>query len=629
MPGRVRTIGLLVVVVQLHGAHVHGADTLPPLENGRVPSTLDELWKGYDPRAEPLEVEVVREWTEDGITYRALLYTVGTFKGRKARMAAFYAFPTKHDGRLPAVLHLHGGGQRAFLRAVKQFADRGYAALSVNWGGREMERQQPGDPNTDWGAVDPTQNNVKGYFSMPPGPTSIDAVESPRNNNWFLLTIGARRAITFLERQPEVDPERIGVWGHSMGGRLTGLVTGADERVKVASPSVGGCGFVSTDFPGIRGSGRRFNGNLGLFQKTLAGQAYLARVECPLLFLSATNDFNAPMDYVERGMELVPAKEKRTTYSVHLNHRFTPETDVSRVLWFDSHLQDRLTFPESPAARLVLDGGDGVPVYEVRPDTSRAIERVAVYYGYDRDPRNRFWASAHVERTGDVWRAACPVFDLDEPLFVLANVSYRLNGDERPPGDPETFVLSVADAARPEALVDAGVRATEKPQRSIDDLSRGFTDWYALNAGNRHHWFFATRKLVDPRWSGPQGGRLAFDVTTDDDANELGVQIVTNAWRNYLGQRSRTFTARVPLVDAGRHAVELRPADFVDEEGRALADWDGITELVVRPADTAVPGEESLKPWNGSVPTFADLRWVGGEPDERAKPYPPLETERN
>lgn len=66
------------------------------------------------------------------------------------------------------------GGQRAFLQIVKRYAKRGYAALSVNWGGRLMEGAQAEDPNTDWGAVNPTQNNVPGYSNLLPNEKSID-----------------------------------------------------------------------------------------------------------------------------------------------------------------------------------------------------------------------------------------------------------------------------------------------------------------------------------------------------------------------------------------------------------------------------------------------------------------------
>lgn len=208
-----------------------------------APQNVVELWADFDPRQEPLEVEVVREWKEDGGVYRYVRYLIGSFKGQSARMAAFYGYPEDAAGKLPAVMHMHGGGQRALLQEVKTYVDRGYAALSVNWGGREMEGAQPGDPNTEWGSVDPTQQNVTGYFNLMPGEKFLVDHPSPLNNNWYLLTLGCRRGITFLEQQPEVDASRIGIFGHSMGGNLTMYVAGTDDRVKVAAPSVGGQGY--------------------------------------------------------------------------------------------------------------------------------------------------------------------------------------------------------------------------------------------------------------------------------------------------------------------------------------------------------------------------------------------------
>ena len=96
---------------------------------------------------------------------------------------------------------------------------------------------------TDWGAVDgyhaPSRNPKNNFPSANPAPWTIDAVESPRNSPWFLCAIAARRALTFLEQQPEVDPERLGVYGHSMGGKLT-VMASVDPRVKAAAPSCGG-----------------------------------------------------------------------------------------------------------------------------------------------------------------------------------------------------------------------------------------------------------------------------------------------------------------------------------------------------------------------------------------------------
>lgn len=48
-----------------------------------------------------------------------------------------------------------------------------------------------------------------------------------------------RNAITFLQAQPELDPERIAIWGTSNGGAHVVTVAGLDKRVKCAVGQVG------------------------------------------------------------------------------------------------------------------------------------------------------------------------------------------------------------------------------------------------------------------------------------------------------------------------------------------------------------------------------------------------------
>ena len=127
-------------------------DSLPPLLSGKAPQNLDELWGGYDPIKEPLEVEVTREWEADGVICRLVRYRVGVFKGAKSIMAAIYAFP-KGRGKLPGLIQVHGGGQAASPSTAIDDANRGYACISVNWGGNPLrlgDAKYDG-PNTDWG----------------------------------------------------------------------------------------------------------------------------------------------------------------------------------------------------------------------------------------------------------------------------------------------------------------------------------------------------------------------------------------------------------------------------------------------------------------------------------------------
>ncbi|MDF7806657.1 hypothetical protein P4E94_04350 [Pontiellaceae bacterium B12219] len=109
----------------------HARETLPPLVNGLAPKTFNELWAGFDPRAEPLDVEVLKEWEEDGIVMKVLRYRIGVFKGKRAMMAAVYGYP-KGGKKLPGLVQIHGGGQYAHSNAVFTNAKRGYATISIS-----------------------------------------------------------------------------------------------------------------------------------------------------------------------------------------------------------------------------------------------------------------------------------------------------------------------------------------------------------------------------------------------------------------------------------------------------------------------------------------------------------------
>ena len=67
--------------------------------------TFDAMWAGFDPQAEPLEVEVLKEWEEDGVVLRILRYRIGIFKGQKAMMAAVYGYP-KGGSKLPGLVQV-------------------------------------------------------------------------------------------------------------------------------------------------------------------------------------------------------------------------------------------------------------------------------------------------------------------------------------------------------------------------------------------------------------------------------------------------------------------------------------------------------------------------------------------
>ncbi len=578
----------------------------------KAPATVKELFADFDSCKDPLDTKVVREWEKDGIVYRYVTFHVGMFKDKPARMAAFYAFP-KGAKKLPALLHLHGGGQRAFLHEVAFYAKHGYACLSINWGGREMEEAKEGDPNTDWGAVDPTQENVPGYANLKPGDKYLDPFESPRNNNWYLLTLGCRRGLTFLEQQPEVDPDKLGVYGHSMGGNLTVYVAGTDSRVKAAAPSVGGSGFRTKPWelmPQVKVETP--NGDVKLFDSTIGFESYAPNIKAPLLWLGSTNDFHGIMDDTYRTGELIPHKNVRYSFAPHLNHRFTPEFAVTRPLWFDQYLKGIITFPKTPETHLIFETKDHVPILEVMPDTSQDVAEVHVYYSVDPDPRARFWRSAETTKAGDkLWIGRLPILSVEQPLFAFANVVYKLRKSESEPyaRPTERFALSsLLHTVSSKDVERNGASATDKADPLIDDFSHGWQDWYLLEAGNPHHWEFSTRKLTDPKWQGQTRQRLALEVQAEKP-NGLVIVLTENFFRFYRG-KSQEFVAVVKL-NGGTDSqnISLAPGDFKTIDGEALSSWKNVDLLSLRAYFDKSGKLLGSKSWAGSQPVFRKLWW--------------------
>jgi dipeptidyl aminopeptidase/acylaminoacyl peptidase len=607
----------------------------------RVPQSVEELRAAFDPRRDPLETEVIREWREDGGVFRHVRFLVGTFKGKPARMAAIYGFPEHTAGKLPAVMHIHGGGQRGSLSEVKFLVGRGYAALSVNWGGRgggegpfnAVEGADPGDPNTDWGAVDPSQCNVQGYSTLLPGPrqwfdgNDQSATSDPRNNNWYLLTLGCRRGITFLERQPEVDPERLGVHGYSMGGNLTMYVAGSDDRVKVAVPAVGGQGWRWE--PHVFSSGTvppqdRVQGDLDLFRRTISFESYAPLIRCPVLHRSATNDFHGWMDDVYRTNALIPSQPRRYSFAPHFNHRLTPEVAVTMPLWLDHVLKGGPALPETPAATLDLQAAGGVPKLTVKPDGRWPVARCEIFYAVDPDPRARFWRSADVVREGEVFSAVLPLEGTSRPLFAFANVHHTLpeplsmkvlpgNGDLV----REVCLSSEIRSATPAELDAAGVRGQPVAVRSgdrdgdvlIDDFAHGWRDWYRLNVGNPVHWQHWTRKITDPAWRGPDGAALAITLTVPK-TNRMTFVVIENEWRGERGRRRTFLCTRELRGSAEPQTILLSTSDFVPTDDKGpLTSWAEL-DLLGLCGFHADEKPARSPAWDGPVPEFARVEWI-------------------
>lgn len=602
-------------------------ESLAPLPGNSPPKSFEELWAGYDPRHEPLEIQVLKAWEEDGVVLRVLRYRIGVFKGQKAWMAAVYGCP-KGGQNLPGLVQIHGGGQYADYRAPLYNAKRGYATISLAWAGRIAAPGYSVNPEgvqlfwdqktdhpkylvtTDWGKVDgyhaPRRSEHADFSSTKPNAWTLDPVDSPRNTGWFLCALAARRALTFLEQQPEVDRQKLGVYGHSMGGKLTVLTAAADPRVRAAAPSCGGV------------SDRYVNAANPLYCATIDDGVNLRHVTCPIIFLSPANDFHGRIDDLQRALGEIRSTDWRITCSPHHNHQDTAEYECATPLWFDQQLRGRFQFPRTPEAALVLATGTGNPRFRLTPDRSRKIVGVDIFYTQHGQPegqkddrlntRNRYWHHAVATSDGQTWTAELPLGDLTRQVWAYGNVIYALDEPATGAGyyyrgySSEICNLSTRlQVASPAQLQAAGLKATLAPSRLIESFDPGWEKaWFSYDPTT---WERRTHKLYDARWAAPAGANLVLEVRASE--------------RNTLVVGLDDYAASVALSGgAGWQRVALAPSDFRNATGEPLASWKGVCELRLTPRETLklrVKGQETSRvmgsEWRGARPEFRTLRW--------------------
>ena len=175
---------------------------------------------GTLPRPEqpvPLDVATLEDVALESFRRKKISYHTDS---PDRRVTAYLFVPRNASRRVPAILCLHqtiaigkdepaGLGQNENLQYALHLARRGYVTLAPDY---------------------PSFGEYKYDFDPKHGDTS-GSMQAIYDN---------LRAVDLLQALPEVDPERIGCIGHSLGGHNTMFTAAFDDRIKVM---VSNCGF--------------------------------------------------------------------------------------------------------------------------------------------------------------------------------------------------------------------------------------------------------------------------------------------------------------------------------------------------------------------------------------------------
>ena len=260
----------------------------------------------YDSGA-PLDARVVETRKMGGFTREKIVFT-GI---RDSRVPAYLAVPTNGKGPFPCVVQMHGytGNKGEWYvddsyysggKVTKALIAAGYAVFSID-AQYHGERLAFNDYETAGTLNNP--GHIHRLYDM-----IVQTV------------VEYRRGIDYLETRPEIDANRIGVFGYSMGGMTAFLLTGCEPRVKTTVACVAWRIFDPPESPVAP-----YN-----FAKGVDGR--------PFLMLMATGDQHYTVEQAKALFELVdsPVKDLRFFES---NHQLPAGQYIPQAAgWFKEHL---------------------------------------------------------------------------------------------------------------------------------------------------------------------------------------------------------------------------------------------------------------------------------------------------
>jgi len=171
-------------------------------------------------RKVPLEPKITE--TVRTAKYTRYLVTIAVEKGDRLPMYLFVP-KVERPAKLPAVLCLHPTSKPLGKGVAAGYGDRYDRAYAVHL----VER---------------------GYVTLAPdyvnmGDYKVDAYAAGYDSATMKGIWNHMRAVDYLQSLPEVDGDRIGVIGHSLGGHNSMFVAAFDERLKCVVSNCGFCSF--------------------------------------------------------------------------------------------------------------------------------------------------------------------------------------------------------------------------------------------------------------------------------------------------------------------------------------------------------------------------------------------------
>jgi dienelactone hydrolase len=307
------------------------------VDSPKTRADLLRLLGAMPPRPDPAKVEVVSREEHDGYTLERFRF----HNGVDAVVPGILLLPRGRKRPAPAIIGLHGHGSSKESvctdAAHGQYvgpglARRGYvvAAIDAYFNGERVGRGPAG-------RLDDAQGQEASLFKLDLwlGRTL-----------WGMMLRDEQSLIDYLQTRPEVDRDRIGATGMSMGCTRAWWLAAIDERIKAI---VGVACFTRYTELIAHGNLRKHGIYYfvpGVLEHFDTEAIYALVAPRPMLMLSGDQDGGAPTDGIEVLEQKLGAVYRlygepghfRSVVYEKTGHEYLPEMKVEMIAWFEEYL---------------------------------------------------------------------------------------------------------------------------------------------------------------------------------------------------------------------------------------------------------------------------------------------------
>jgi dienelactone hydrolase len=245
--------------------------------------------------------------------------------------------PKQDDGPFPAVLFQMGHTDDGrfhpnYQRCCQGLVQLGFVVLAFDPIGEGERIQYPDSTGTHTRLQDTdSEHTVPGKQMLLYGDTST------RFQLWDAI-----RSLDYLLSLPIVDPKRVGTTGHSGGGTLTMLLSGADQRLAAAAVCMGNTENIAA-LPFVS-PGSTDDAEQDLVDSGPSGfdrwDLFYSFVPKPMLIWPSDRDFYATYssEYIKNGWQEFQKLQKTYTTLKHADRLQWADTPLPHSLAYDSRL---------------------------------------------------------------------------------------------------------------------------------------------------------------------------------------------------------------------------------------------------------------------------------------------------